>query len=85
MQVMWHPVVKTVNGQQKEVKEQRCPYCFSRNLKVTDYRTSESNEKRYGDFYFDLKCKKCGGRCSSIVDIPVDGDVGRKPKGSGSN
>jgi DNA-directed RNA polymerase subunit RPC12/RpoP len=53
--VMWHPLP---NG----TKEQRCPYCFSRKMRILDYDLAEGVEARYGKYKFIKKCLKCGGR-----------------------
>ena len=51
---------------------QRCPYCFSKNLKVQDYRLASENELKYGDYYFKLKCSNCGGISESITVMYID-------------
>lgn len=74
--VMWHDIG---NGK----KEQRCPYCFSRKMRILDYGCTSENEKRFGDYKFILKCTKCNGRCKAIVVINDDASVTMRKKEKG--
>lgn len=50
--------------------EKRCPYCFSRQLKVDDYDVAhEKYHKRFGHFWFRYKCKRCKGFCESVHNL----------------
>lgn len=50
--------------------DKRCPYCLSRKLKVIDHDVAASQfHKRYGRFWFKLKCQKCGGVCEDINNL----------------
>lgn len=65
--VMWHT-------RPDGTKEQRCPYCFSRRLRILDYSCSDENEKRFGNYKFIKKCSSCEGLCKVIVDITPEGN-----------
>jgi len=65
--VMWHTLP---DGR----KEQRCPYCFSRKMRILDYSSSEGIEVKYGAYKFIKKCLRCGGRFKTILDIDDDGN-----------
>lgn len=52
--------------------EKRCPYCFSKQLRVEDADISEGVEKRFGRFKFILRCKRCGGACVDISDLKTE-------------
>lgn len=47
----------------------RCPYCFSINSKIIDYGVSEGKERRFGQFWFELRCEKCNGIYKDITDL----------------
>lgn len=50
--------------------ERRCPYCFSRKLKVKDYDVAAKEfHERFGHYWFLLKCEKCGGECQDINNL----------------
>lgn len=50
--------------------DKRCPYCFSRKLKVIEYDVADKEfHKRLGKYWFRLKCTKCGGTCEDITNL----------------
>jgi len=54
----------------KHQGEKRCPYCFSRRLSVVDYGMADKSfHKRFGKFWFKLKCLRCEGTCQDITDL----------------
>jgi len=68
--VMWH---KLSNG----FEEQRCPFCFSRKMRILDYDVAEGSEKRFGDYRFIKKCLKCNGVFKVLVCVYENGDFMR--------
>lgn len=58
--VMWH---KLPDG----TEEQRCPFCFSRKMKIVDYDVAIGPEKRFGDYKFIKRCVKCDGAFKVLV------------------
>ena len=58
--------------QQREGKarpEKRCPYCFSRQLKVEDVDVANEHERRFGLFKFVYRCKRCDGVCVGLSNL----------------
>jgi hypothetical protein len=50
--------------------ERRCPYCLSRKLKVIDYNLAATQfHEKFGKYWFQLKCEKCGGVCEDISNL----------------
>lgn len=50
--------------------DKRCPYCLSRKLEVINYDLAAPQfHERFGQFWFKLKCKKCGGICEDITNL----------------
>ena len=77
--VMWHSSTKILeDGSLVVEKTQRCPFCFSRQMRILDYDLAEGTETRYGTYKFIKKCKKCGGRFKTIVDFTDDGSCIRR-------
>ena len=51
--------------------ERRCPYCFSRKLKVVDYDVADQKYRHLGYLWFQYKCEKCGGLCEDINSLEL--------------
>lgn len=50
--------------------DKRCPFCYSKRLVVNDYGLSEPRfHEKLGKFWFELKCKNCGGLCEDINNL----------------
>jgi C4-type Zn-finger protein len=49
--------------------DRRCPYCLSRKLTIKDYDLASPQFKQFGDYWFLLACKKCGGECQDINNL----------------
>lgn len=50
--------------------EKRCPFCFSRKLRVDDYDIADPKYwERFGRFWFKMVCLKCGGECEDINNL----------------
>jgi uncharacterized protein with PIN domain len=62
-------MVMTQPREGKARPEKRCPYCFSRQLKVEDVDVANEHERRFGSLKFVYRCKRCNGVCVGLSNL----------------